>query len=135
MAVPFDALRRIRNPRFSPGRTRYVSSRSAEARALGVMQSLGAMFNIPPSEAHLDTYGEDGGNYAPVRQSGPEPIDPGESIGPLLVDPSAVLAAERAGLSGCCGPLSGLSDNEKKYGAIAAVGFAAWLLWRGSKRR
>ena len=131
--IPFEVLRRLRSPRFAPGRTRYVSSRSAETRALGIMESLGAMNGIPPSEAHLDTYGEDGGNYAPVRQSGPEPIDPGESIGPLLVDPSAVRAAERAGLSGCCG--LGLSDSEKKYGLIAAAGLAAWLLYRSSKRR
>lgn len=134
MSIPYDAMRRLRSPRFAPGRTRYVSSRSAEARALGVMQSLGAMFDVPPSEAALDTYGEDGGNYAPVRPSGPEPIDPGESIGPLLVDPSAVRAAERAGLSGCCG-LSGLSDNEKRYGGIALAVIGAWLLWKGSKRR
>lgn len=127
MALPFALRRRMASPRFAPGRTRYVSSRAAESKALGVMQDLGAMFDIPPSEAALDTYGEDGGDYMPVRQSGPEPIDPGESIGPMLVDPSAIRAAERAGLSG-------LSDNEKLYGGLALAGIVAWFMW-GSRRR
>lgn len=116
----FEVLNRIRNPRrFRPGP--YASSRAAESKALG------AMLDIAPSAAMLDTYGEDGGDYTPVRPSGPEPVDPGESEGALKVSPSAVRAAIEEGLSG-------LSDNERTLVTVAAVGLGAWLLLRHSKK-